>query len=82
VQFEVGNAIGELLRTVQRSIRDDFTERIGELHRTYAEAAKRATEAVAHDTAERQRRATELVAMEERLARHQADLDAAIGVAP
>ena len=28
VQFEVGNAIGEVLRTVQRAIRDEFTDRI------------------------------------------------------
>ena len=41
--------IGELLRTVQRAIRDEFTERIAELHRTYADAARPATEAIARD---------------------------------
>ena len=40
VQFEVGNAIGEVIRTVQRAIRDEFTDRIAELHRTYADTAR------------------------------------------
>lgn len=78
VQFEVGNTIGELLRTVQRSIRDDFTERIGELHRTYAEVARTATEALARDRADGARRRGELTESVERLARHRAGLDAAV----
>ena len=80
VQFEVSNTIGELLRTIQRAIRDDFTERIGELHRTYADTARAATEAIARDGADRARRTGELTASLERLSQHRAALDAAVGV--
>ncbi len=78
VQFEVGNAIGELLRTVQRSIRDDFTDRISELHRTYADVVKAATDAAAGNQAEGARRTSELTLAADRLAGHRADLDAAL----
>ena len=42
VQFAIGNEISDALRDVQRGIRDEFTERIGELLRTYSEAAQQA----------------------------------------
>lgn len=42
VQFAIGNELSGLLRDVQRSIRDEFTERIAELGRTYSEAAQNA----------------------------------------
>ena len=45
VQFAVGNEIGDALREVQRSIRDEFTGRISELLRTYAETAQTAKRA-------------------------------------
>lgn len=78
VQFEVGNAIGELLRTVQRGIRDEFTERISELHRTYANVARTATEALASDATEGAQRTGVLRAWAERLAQHRAALDEAV----
>jgi hypothetical protein len=79
VQFEVSNTIGELLRTVQRSIRDDFTERISELHRTYADVARTATEALAHDAADGAVRSAQLAAALERLEQHKTELAAAVG---
>ena len=42
VQFEVGNSLTNLVRDVQRELRDEFTERITQLQRSYAEAANRA----------------------------------------
>jgi len=42
VQFAIGNELSGLLRDVQRGIRDEFTERIAELGRTYSEAAQSA----------------------------------------
>ncbi len=42
VQFAIGNELSGLLRDVQRSIRDEFTERIAELGRTYSDAAQSA----------------------------------------
>ena len=44
VQFEVGNAVAEVIREVQRELRDGFSERLGELQRTYTETAQRAQE--------------------------------------
>ena len=44
VQFEVGNAVADVIRELQRDLRDGFTERLGELQRTYAESAKAAQE--------------------------------------
>jgi hypothetical protein len=46
VQFEVGNAMGEALREVQRSLRDELGGRVSELQRTYAESVRVAQEAV------------------------------------
>jgi GTPase SAR1 family protein len=42
VQFEVGNQLGDMVRQLQRELRDNLTERIGELHRSYAGALERA----------------------------------------
>ena len=45
VQFAIGNELSEVMREVQRSIRDEFTQRISELMRTYTETAQRAQRA-------------------------------------
>ncbi len=45
VQFAIGNEIGEVMRDVQRGVRDEFTERISELGRTYSDAARQAQQA-------------------------------------
>lgn len=60
VQFEVGNELSELIRTVQRQLRDEFTERLAELQRTATDAAKRAAESAAQDAASRERRVKDL----------------------
>lgn len=44
VSFEVGNQLGIRLREAQRDLRDEFVDLIGELQRTWAEAAKSAEE--------------------------------------
>jgi hypothetical protein len=49
VQFAVGNEIGEVMRDVQRGIRDEFTDRISELSRTYVESAQQAQRAARED---------------------------------
>lgn len=53
VQFEVGNEVAEVIRTVQRQLRDEFSARVTELHRTYAEAAQRAQESAKQTEAQR-----------------------------
>ena len=40
VQFEVGNQISAVVRDIQRELRDEFTERLGELQRTYTDAGQ------------------------------------------
>ena len=45
VQFAIGNELGEVMRDVQRGIRDEFSERISELVRTYSETAQQAQRA-------------------------------------
>ena len=42
VQFEMGNQTGNLIREIQRDLRDEFSERITELMRTCSETAQRA----------------------------------------
>ena len=79
VQFEVTNTIGELLRSVQRAIRDEFTVRIAELQHTYAETARSATEAMARDNVGRDQRTGELQQLLARLGQDRVGLDAAIG---
>lgn len=75
VQFAVGNELNNLLRTVQRSLRDEFTELVTELHRTWTDAAKRAEESRRASADERDRRRKELDAHERRLAQIAAALD-------
>jgi hypothetical protein len=60
VQFEVGNQITEALRLIQRALRDEFTERIAELQRTYAQTAQQAQETAKADGAAQQARGAEL----------------------
>ena len=60
VQFEVGNQIGTVVREIQRQLRDEFTERLGVLQRTYADVAKRAQEDAQRTQTERQQRGGEL----------------------
>ena len=60
VQFEVGNQINALVRDIQRELRDEFTERLGELQRTCAAVAKRAHEDVQRTQAERTERTREI----------------------
>jgi hypothetical protein len=62
VQFEVGNQIGAIVRDVQRALRDEFTERLGELQRTYTDAAKRAQEDAQRSDQERKQRGAEVEA--------------------
>jgi GTPase SAR1 family protein len=78
VQFEVGNTISEVLRTVQRTIRDDFTQRIGELHATYLETARAASESIARDDSERAQRTDQLRGLAGQLADQRAALGAAV----
>ena len=60
VQFEVGNQISIIVRDVQRDLRDEFTERLGELQRTYTDAAKRGQEDAQRSDAERKQRTAEI----------------------
>lgn len=68
VQFAIGNEIGEVMRDVQRGIRDEFTERISELGRTYSEAARLAQHAAQQDGDVAQARIVSLTATLERIA--------------
>jgi hypothetical protein len=45
VQFAVGNELTNQLRSVQRGLRDEFSDLIGELQRTWSDTAKRTEEA-------------------------------------
>jgi hypothetical protein len=76
ISFEMGNEVGAMVRDLQRDLRDDFTERIGELMRTYTETAQRAQADAQRSTVERQQRANRLeqqlatlTEIEQRLAR-------------
>jgi hypothetical protein len=66
VQFAVGNELSEVMRDVQRGIRDEFSERITELVRTYSETAAQAQQA-AKDGGDAARR--RVVALQDPLAR-------------
>jgi hypothetical protein len=68
VQFEVGNELNTLVRELQRDLRDEFTERLGELQRTYTETAKRAQEDAKKSQQERQARDAQLTQNLEALA--------------
>ncbi|MBK5305673.1 MAG: dynamin family protein [Frankiaceae bacterium] len=78
VQFEVGNAMSEALRAVQRSIRDEFTDRVGELQRTYADASRQATEAATRGADDAARRTAEVTASLDAIAAARAPLAAAL----
>jgi Dynamin family len=60
VQFEISNAIGEVLRGMQRTFRDGLGDRVAELQRTYADVAKAAIDAAQRDDAESAARASQL----------------------
>lgn len=60
VQFEVNNQLAEVVRDLQRSIRDEFTERVTELLRTYTETAQRAQADAQRDQSVRGQRLTEV----------------------
>jgi hypothetical protein len=63
VQFEVGNEIATMVREVQRDLRDEFTDRLGELQRTYTETGQRAQADVQRSQQERQARAGQVANM-------------------
>jgi hypothetical protein len=56
VQFEVGTRMRDMLRELQRDIRDDTTARLEELQRTYGEISTRLEGALRQDTATRSQR--------------------------
>lgn len=60
VQFEVNNEISGLVKEAQRSLRDEFTERIGQLQKTYTETAQRAQSDAKAGAEEQGRRKKEL----------------------
>jgi GTPase SAR1 family protein len=78
VQFEVGNAISEALRGVQREIRDEFTVRTTELQRTYSDSALQATEAAKRGAADAQARAVQVEATLVNVAAVQASIVASL----
>jgi len=63
VQFEVGNEISAMVREAQRDLRDEFTDRLGELQRTYTETAQRAQADMQRSQQERQQRAQQSAQM-------------------
>jgi hypothetical protein len=67
VQFEVGNEIATMVREVQRDLRDEFTDRLGELQRTYTETGQRAQADVQKSQQERQQRSAQVGSMLEAL---------------
>ncbi|HWP64248.1 MAG TPA: dynamin family protein [Candidatus Binatia bacterium] len=67
VSFEVGNQLGETIRETQRRLRDEFSERVAELSRTYTKALRRAEEDLRRSTTERQQRAADVRALLARL---------------
>jgi hypothetical protein len=81
VQFEIGNAIAESLRAVQREIRDEFTERTSELQRTYTDAARQATEAAARSASDASQRTTQVEAALASLAATAVAITTALGSA-
>lgn len=69
VQFEMSDELGALVREAQRSLRDEFVLRIGELQRTYTETIQRLQ-------ADAKRDAQELAARRAALEAALGDLDA------
>jgi hypothetical protein len=80
VQFEVTNQLAETIRTRQRDVRDEFTERVTEALRTNADLARRAKEDAERAIAERDQRLAQVRGTVEKLAGLRAAL-AASGVA-
>jgi hypothetical protein len=78
VQFEVGTRMRDMLRELQRDIRDDTSARLEELQKTYSDAATRTDSTLKQDAASRAKRSaalqTELTAL--------ADLDARLARIP
>ncbi|MEZ5255506.1 MAG: hypothetical protein R2705_01005 [Ilumatobacteraceae bacterium] len=60
VQFEIGNQIGSLVKDIQRSLRDEFGDRLTELLRTYTDTATRAQQDGQRSEAERKQRIAEI----------------------
>lgn len=60
VQFEVGTRMRDMLRELQRDIRDDTAARLEELQKTYSEAAARTDATLKQDAAAQSKRAAEL----------------------
>lgn len=56
LSLEIGNELSTMVRQLQRDLRDEFAERIGELQRTYADAARQANETAHGDEATREQR--------------------------
>lgn len=81
VQFEVGNELGNLFRSIQRELRDEFTERLGELQRTYTDTARQAQENVQRGQVDAQQRQALLEAMLATLARVRVAATTAVGAA-
>ena len=50
VQFEMSNELTKLIRDVQRALRDEFVELIGELQQSWTRAAQQAEKALALGT--------------------------------
>jgi hypothetical protein len=81
VGFEVGNQLGIRMREVQRELRDEFVDLIGELQRTWAQAAKSAEEALHRTRQQTDQRTTELRTLLDGLSGVRGVL-ASIGTAP
>jgi len=78
VQFEIGDEVASQLRDVHRRLRDEFTDRLSELQRTYTDIAQRAHAAAEQDAATAQQRATDVAAAIAGLGEVRAALDAAV----
>ena len=74
VQFEVTNQLAEAIKTRQRDVRDEFTERVTEALRTNADVARRAKEDAERATAERDQRVAQVRGSVDKLAGLQAAL--------
>jgi hypothetical protein len=60
VQFEVGTRMRDMIRELQRTIRDDVAARLEELQRTYVETATKLESAVKQSAATRSKRLAEV----------------------
>jgi len=82
VQFEVANEIGTVVRGVQRELRDEFTQRLGELQRTYTDTARQAQENAKRSQADAGARLAELEAIQKTLAAVSANADSLLQRSP